>query len=149
MTLPRGKRWTLFNHILTPSWTALDKIRRRVALAAWIVAVGFVTTLSLLPSFAPPGDYGLDKLLHAAGYAILALLPHAAFEKRHVALAAAFAMIPLGCAIEVAQGFVPGRYGDVWDALANSSGVFAGVAFGASFRQIVAAIPFAARRMER
>ena len=107
--------------------------------------MAIVTTFSLLPSFAPPGEYGLDKLLHAAGFSILALLPHAAFEKRGAALAAAFAMIPLGCAIEVAQGFVPGRYGDFWDALADGFGVFAGVALGASFRQVVAAMTRAAR----
>jgi len=120
-----------------------------LALMAWIVAVGIVTVGSLLPSLAPPGDYGFDKLLHAAGYAILALLPHAAFEKRTAALVCALAMIPLGCAIEVAQGFVPGRDGDVWDALADSCGVLAGVALGARFRQIVAAMTFAARRTER
>lgn len=104
---------------------------------------------SLLPSFAPPGDYGFDKLLHAAGYAILALLPHAAFEKRSTAVVCALAMIPLGCAIEVAQSFVPGRDGDIWDALADSCGVFGGVALGARFRQIAAAMTFATRRTER
>ena len=107
--------------------------------------MGIVTTFSLLPSFGPPGEYGLDKVLHATGYFILALLPHAGFDTRKIALAAAGAMIPLGCGIEVAQGFVPGRTGDFWDALANSSGVFAGVAFGARFRQIVAVMPLAAR----
>jgi VanZ family protein len=116
-----------------------------VALAAWIVAVACVTTFSLLPAFAPSGEYGFDKMIHAATYLSLALLPHAGFETRKAALAAAFTMIPLGCAIEVAQAFVPGRYGDIWDVAANSTGALAGMALGARFRQIVGAVTRVAR----
>ncbi len=106
----------------------------------WVAAVAAVTTLSLLPATAPPGDYGFDKMAHAAGYLCLALLPHLAFERRKVALLAALAMIPLGCLIEVAQAFVPLRYGDVWDAAANSFGALAGIAFGARARQIASVV---------
>lgn len=142
---PRGERTTSLNHVFMPSWPELNEGRRRVALAAWIVAVASVTTFSLLPSFAPSGEYGFDKLLHAIGYLSLALLPHAGFKTRRAALSAAFAMIPLGCAIEVAQSFVPNRYGDVWDAIANSIGALAGMALGARFRQIVFIVTRVAR----
>ena len=107
-----------------------------MGLLSWIAAVATVTTLSLLPATAPPGDYGFDKMAHAAGYGLLALLAHLAFEGRSAARAAALAMIPLGCLIEVAQAFVPLRYGDPWDALANSVGALAGLALGARARWI-------------
>lgn len=128
----------MINNVLTtPSWPTLPAHWRKSALWVWVVGVAAVTTLSLLPAFAPPSDYGLDKLFHATGYFALALLPHAGFESRKAALAAAFAMIPLGCAIEVAQGFVPSRFSDVWDAVANGGGALAAMALGARFRQIV------------
>ncbi len=112
---------------------------RRLALTLWIVAVASLSIFSLLPAFAPPGDYGFDKLIHGTTYAALALLAHVAFEQRKNAVAAALSLIPLGCAIELAQAFVPGRSGDFWDALANSAGVLVGVALGIRFRRFVAA----------
>lgn len=117
-------------------WPPLTAGWRRAARAAWLAAVTAVTVLSLLPAAAPPGDYGFDKMAHASGYFVLALLPHLAFERRKAAVLAALAMIPLGCLIEVAQAFVPLRYGDVWDATANSIGALAGIALGAQARQI-------------
>lgn len=118
------------------AWPNLATGWRRVAMTSWVAAVTAVMALSLLPATAPPGDYGFDKMAHAVGYFCLALLPHLAFERRKTALLAALAMIPLGCLIEVAQAFVPLRYGDVWDAAANSFGTLAGVALGARARQM-------------
>jgi VanZ family protein len=128
------------NESLTPDWQALGDGWRRLALAAWIIGVAGVTVFSLLPAFAPPGDYGFDKMVHAGVYFSLALLAHAAFARRRAAVAAALAMMPLGCAIEVAQAFVPGRYADGWDAVVNSVGALAAVVLGARFRRIVVAM---------
>ena len=144
MAPPRAGQAPTLNDRFTPDWLALSDGWRRLALTAWITAVAGVTTFSLLPAFAPSGDYGFDKLVHASAYFSLALLPHAAFAGRRAALAAALAMIPLGCAIEVAQAFVPGRYADGWDATVNSVGALAAVALGARFRRIVAAVARAA-----
>lgn len=118
------------------AWPTLTAGWRRVGMTIWVAAIAAVTTLSLLPATAPPGDYGVDKMAHAASYLCLALLPHFAFERRNATFLAALAMIPLGCLIEVAQAFVPLRYGDVWDAAANSVGALAGLALGARARQI-------------
>jgi VanZ family protein len=128
------------NESFTPDWLALGDGWRRLALTAWITAVVGITVFSLLPAFAPPGDYGFDKMVHAGAYFSLALLPHAAFARRRAAVMAALAMIPLGCAIEVVQAFVPGRYADGWDAVVNSIGALAAVALGARFRRIVVAL---------
>ena len=132
------------NESLTPDWLALGDGWRRLALAAWTTAVLGVTIFSLLPAFAPPGDYGFDKLVHASAYFSLALLAHVAFARRWAALAAALSLIPLGCAIEVAQAFVPGRSADGWDAVVNGVGALAAVALGVRFRRIVATLARAA-----
>jgi VanZ family protein len=132
MTPPSAEQALLLNDSLPAMW-------RRLALTLWIVAVASLSIFSLLPAFAPPGDYGFDKLIHGTTYTALALLAHVAFEQRKNAVAAALSLIPLGCAIELAQAFVPGRSGDFWDALANSAGVLVGVALGIRFRRFVAA----------
>ena len=139
MTPPRAEQPPVLNDVLPTAWPPLAATWQRLALALWIVGVLGTTTFSLLPKFAPPGEYGLDKLIHATTYATLALLAHLAFQKRKNALAAALFAIPLGCAIEVAQSFVPGRYGDIWDAAANRAGAVLGIALGVSCRRLVAA----------
>ena len=120
-------------------WLELNDGWRRLSLMVWIAAITGMTIFSLLPSFAPSGEFGLDKILHAATFFSLALLPHAVFKQHKTAVFAALSMIPLGCAIELTQAFVPGRYGDLWDAAANSAGVFASLAYGTRFRQFIAA----------
>ena len=137
MTPPGADQPPLLNDELTPTWLTLAERWRRLALALWIVAVAGTAILSLLPKLAPPGEYGFDKMIHGATYTVLALLAHVAFQHRKSAVTAALLMIPIGCAIEVAQGFVPGRYGDVWDAVANSCGALTGVALGIRFRRFV------------
>ena len=106
----------------------------------WLAAVSTVTILSLLPDIGPPSAYHLDKVIHGASYMGLALLPAAGFERRSEALTAALGMIALGCAIEVAQTFVPNRAGDIWDALANGVGAMIGAALGMRFRRFVYAM---------
>jgi VanZ family protein len=83
-------------------------------------------------------------MIHATTYATLALLAHLAFRQQRNAVVAALFAIPLGCAIEVAQAFVPGRYGDVWDAAVDCIGALAAVTLGARFRRIVATLARAA-----
>lgn len=142
MTAPRrATPASILKEVLTPApWIALRAGWRRCALAAWIAALAVVTIGSLLPALGPSSEHGLDKMVHALGYLILALLPFAAFENRRNAVAAALFSIPFGFAIELAQGFVPGRSGDVWDAAADAAGALAGIALGARFRRIVGAV---------
>lgn len=139
MTPPSAEQPPVLNDDLPSTWLPLADRWRRLALALWIAGVAGTATFSLLPKFAPPGEYGLDKMIHATTYATLALLAHLAFRQQRNAVVAALFAIPLGCAIEVAQAFVPGRYGDIWDAVANSAGALLGVALGVSFRRLVVA----------
>ena len=141
----RSKRPPILNHVLTPHWLELDEIWRRKTLMVWIVMIAAMAMFSLLPNFGPPGVYGFDKIVHAATFFSLALLPHVVFKQRKTVLLAASGLILLGCAIEVAQAFVPGRDGDIWDAAANTAGVLTAVALGARFRQIFGTMTSAAR----
>ncbi len=140
MTPPGAAPPPVLNDDLPPTWPALAVGWQRLALTLWIAGVAGTATFSLLPKFAPPGEYGFDKVIHAATYAALALLAHVAFRQRKNAVTAALFAIPLGCAIELAQAFVPGRYGDIWDAVANSAGAVLGVAPGVRWRRLVAAV---------
>lgn len=145
MPSPDATQPPVLNDDLPSAWPSLAVGWQKLALTLWIAGVAGTATFSLLPKFAPPGEYGLDKMIHAATYAALALLAHIAFQQRRNAVTAALFAIPLGCAIEVAQAFVPGRYGDIWDAVANSAGAVLGVALGVRCRRLVAAATREAR----
>ncbi len=105
------------------------------ALALWAASMAAVAYLSLLPDVDMPGDYpDIDKLYHMAGYAWLAFLPCFGFARKRVGLAASLSMIVLGCALEYAQGYVPGRMASLGDMAANTVGVALGVAAGRLLR---------------
>ncbi|MDQ7831162.1 MAG: VanZ family protein [Desulfovibrionaceae bacterium] len=105
------------------------------ALALWAASMAAVVYLSLLPDVDMPGDYpDIDKLYHMAGYAWLAFLPCFGFARKRVGLAASLSMIVLGCALEYAQGYVPGRMASLGDMAANTAGVLLGIAAGRLLR---------------
>jgi VanZ family protein len=93
-----------------------------------------ITIAALIGSLAPrvpmpPGPLG-DKLLHAAGYAALALswasaLPHLPLRNPRLVIWLAVGMF--GLAIEGLQALVPGRQASLFDALANALGAGAGL----------------------
>ena len=91
----------------------------------WLGVVAALV-LSLGPT-APQGPVEhADKLVHLAGYATLMFWwaqLYITFPQR-VRLAAA--LVLLGIVIEGLQGFTPTRQPDVWDAVANTSGIMLG-----------------------
>jgi VanZ family protein len=68
-----------------------------------------------------------DKLVHYASYAGLGGLSLLSFARRRGILCA-LSMIPLGVLLEVFQHFSPGRTPEFLDAVANTLGVFSGIA---------------------
>ncbi|HOT95758.1 MAG TPA: VanZ family protein [bacterium] len=99
-------------------------------LPAWICA-GFILTLTSLPDLKPP-SLGLrleDKIYHLLVYGILGVLivrarvrGRPAFEGAD--LRALFRIgIPLACLDELHQAFIPGRFCDGFDALADLLGL--------------------------
>jgi VanZ family protein len=102
----------------------------RIAFAFGIV----VTVATLAPAGtgggAPEvaiGPVGLDKLLHAGGFFVLTLLAGRASEGGRIGFALAVGLVALGGGLELAQSFIPGRTTDVFDFLANTVGVVAGM----------------------
>ncbi len=103
--------------------------RRRFWLALWIAGMLLGVYLSLRPvPAAEPALPHLDKLIHAGGYATLAMFAACLFDgpARTRALAGVWL---LGAAIELAQGLLPtGRLMEVADLVANSAGIILGSA---------------------
>lgn len=98
---------------------------RLLKLAFWISTLA-VATLSLLPvAFLPPQSFNVwDKAQHAGGFAVLALLGHAAY--RHHLWRLCIGLLAYGAAIELAQSATGWRYGDGMDLLADGIGIALG-----------------------
>jgi VanZ family protein len=96
----------------------------------WWCAIGVVIAASLLPAFLlPEVPAGGDKLEHLGGYFVLAAAAVQLYAARRALLRAGIGLVLLGVALEFAQGLLTTtRQMDVWDALANSAGVLAGLA---------------------
>ena len=106
-----------------------------MVLAAWAGLAGLV----IVGSLAPAGSVVLvvggrvpDKALHFLAYLGLSVLPVAGLRER--GLRVGLAMFGLGCLLEFAQQFSPGRSVDVWDLVANGAGVGCGVWLAAGLR---------------
>ncbi|MEQ1662058.1 MAG: VanZ family protein [Thiobacillus sp.] len=94
----------------------------------WRVFGWLGIALTLLVSLTPPlvheGITHGDKLIHLIGYAILMFWWAQLIMQQRGRLA--LAVVVFGIAIEFLQGYTPNRQPDVFDALANSSGVLLG-----------------------
>ncbi len=118
---------------MTESISTPQPIRRRpwvrwLLLIGWMAAIFFVSGQPQLPQIPTSWvDLVVKKLAHATAYAILfglwfdALDTNAGTAKNRVPLAL---MLTFGYAIsdEWHQTFVPGRHGQVWDVLIDSTG---------------------------
>ena len=105
---------------------------RRAVLGSWVVLVGLVVMGSLLPAGSPvvaaAGRLPLtDKAMHFLAYLGLSVLLVVGFRERRRGLAAGMAMFGLGCLLEFAQQFSPGRGVDLLDLAANGAGVGCGL----------------------
>ena len=97
----------------------------------WIASIAFVAYLSLNPRVDFPFDFkNIDKVHHFLAYLWLAAVPFFGFQRFKTALAGACLMLPLGIALEFAQGFVAGRFFAISDMIANAIGVLLGVSLG-------------------
>lgn len=106
----------------------------------WVLLIG-LCVLIFWQSSGPvpprtPSLPGLDKLVHAGVYALLAFLAARAFATlprsyapRTLAWAAVVFAVLYGLSDEVHQAFVPERTADIWDLVADALGAFAGGAF--------------------
>lgn len=104
---------------------------RPVLFVLWLAALAGVTVGTLWPGAGtPPVFPHADKLAHFAAYLLLAALALNVFLERGTAFTVAWSLILYGAGLEVAQKFVPGRFGGLGDVFVNWLGVCAGVWVG-------------------
>jgi VanZ family protein len=93
----------------------------------YLLIFWFALAIVVLLSFLPLNTLGSiefqDKLQHAIAYAALYLLSIKAFAGRFHVWMLAFFFVGLGVLVEFAQSLTEYRKNDVWDALANATGV--------------------------
>jgi len=104
----------------------------------WLVVLGYMVAIYF--ASATPGDrlpssslWQHDKLIHAGVFSLLGALGAwaAAARPRRALLVLAWGWgvaTLYGASDELHQAFVPGRFPDVWDLVADSLGAFAGAA---------------------
>jgi len=97
---------------------------RHVFRIAWLASLAATVWLSL----QPPSESALavrhaDKLYHFLGYAVLGLLGVLSFTTSAAKRRALLFTLALSIAMELLQGFVPGRMPSFWDGVANAAGV--------------------------
>jgi VanZ family protein len=110
----------------------------RIAWPLCAIAVIVLVYGSLEPALAPPGAFQLDKLVHLVAYGGLATLGCLPCERARHGLPIIIGLIALGGLIEIAQLFVPGRFGSFGDFIANGCGVLLGVALSRWLRPALA-----------
>jgi len=105
----------------------------KIAAIAWIITILILSVIS--PPSLPSNEWlGVDKIAHFASYFLLTLLILGGWEdatisnkKKYVLVIAFVSMYGMG--IEFIQGFLPNRYFEVPDIIANIMGSFVGVMF--------------------
>lgn len=103
---------------------------RALAFVAFLGAIAAVSFAALQPALAPPVAGHVDKVLHFAAFAGLALLGQLAAPGRYSAAFVLLALLAVAAGTEWAQGMVPGRQSSLLDLAADLVGIFAGHAGG-------------------
>lgn len=117
---------------------------RKLSRTAFLVGLGLVVVLSLLPQELVAQETSWDKVHHAAAYAALAFAGGFAFEGRRALLWLGLSLLVLGGGLEIAQATVPGRVPSADDVVANLIGIIAGSLLAVGARALQAKHPRAA-----
>lgn len=83
-------------------------------------------------------DTSHDKILHFVGYILLYLSAKCAYSKRPGHGVILIALFAYSLCIEIGQHFVPPRTFDIFDLLANGSGLLVGLALFLAGKKILA-----------
>lgn len=110
------------SHFLEPSVSNLFMLHKKYLFFFWL-AFATVILLSFLPLNMMGSIEFQDKLQHASAYAALYFLSVKAFAGRFHVWILAIVFVGLGILVEFAQSLTEYRKNDIWDALANASGV--------------------------
>ena len=107
-----------------------ERLSARLARAGLLLGVLAIVALSVFP-----GPSGLplqtsDKLQHLLAYALVAICVPLGFARRSTRCSWVLGLFALGCALEIAQAFLPGRHAAMLDVLANGMGIAVGMGLG-------------------
>jgi VanZ family protein len=104
----------------------------------WAALCVAVAVAALAPGDVAPTVTASDKVDHLLSFAALAAAGLLALAPgRRGSVLAASSMLAYGVLIELLQTQIPGRYGDVQDAVADAVGVALGVALITALRWLV------------
>ena len=107
----------------------------KLSMMLWFSILAVITLGSLLPKMSPPGEqFGVDKLLHAFSFVLLAALPLYGVPDRKTAVLLALSVAPYGYLLEFMQRLVPGRDFSAHDLIANNLGALLGLLIGCIVR---------------
>jgi VanZ family protein len=107
----------------------------KLSMTVWLAILVVITVGSLLPRMSPPGQqFGMDKLLHATSFVLLATLPLYGIPDRKAAILLALSVAPYGYLLEFMQRMVPGREFSAQDLIANNLGALVGLFIGSIVR---------------
>lgn len=110
-----------------------DMDRRLAGLLLATLAIALLWA-GLQPRLSPPGEYGIDKILHAGAFGFLAVLGTIALRHKLAPLLSMAGVAFVGALLEVAQGQVKGRVGSLEDWIADMVGIVLAVALYQGFR---------------
>jgi len=106
-------------------WLA-SRLNPAIIKPLFVFYILLMLALTLSPSLNElPSANHLDKLYHAVGFTLFALLYRLAYPKLAVWMTFVVGLI-LGMGIEIAQLYVPGRSFDWWDWVADVVGLLVG-----------------------
>ena len=106
-----------------------DKALRTLCRAGFAISVLTVCVLSLLPEDELPDTTLSDKVGHLIAYGEIVTIGLLAYRGPRAAYTVPLAILALGGALEIAQGFIPSRSADMIDFAVNCAGVLIGIVF--------------------
>jgi VanZ family protein len=115
--------WSAGSECRNGKQIGMHEIRIGLRLTFTAAAIA-VVVLSLLPRDSLPSVGMSDKYEHLVAYALLAANGWLAFPTRRAALWLMLLLPLMGITLELAQTFVPGRSGEVADALVGALGAY-------------------------
>lgn len=118
-------------HIKTVSPQTVIRIQQAI-FWAWLVSLGLILYGSLSPDVQITAQIEhSDKILHASAYIWLAFGARISFIPPSFSVRLGIGLIFFGCAVELGQSLIPGRFFSGADMLANALGVCLGLALAA------------------
>lgn len=119
------------------------KFMKAVFFLMWLLSLGFVAALALVPNLMSINT-GADKMLHMLAFCMLMLWPAMTFDKSFNVVMSMLLLFSVGIGMEIMQGFIPQRNSELMDVVFNGGGIVLGSMIGYLLRDAYQALlPYA------